>query len=158
MSKRQSSNEFIAEYLQALKTLSKDCTFRNVTAQQYREELVRDSFINDLSSAVIRQRLLKNDKLSVDRAFKLADYVDRAYQHAVSLNTSQTPSAGYQAATAIPLERSTLTNKVVKSLRTKARSLRLLLRKFSASATFVAVQCTLVEQCVLLKCCMPWMW
>ena len=35
--------------------------------------------------------------------------MDRAYQHAVSLNTSQTPFAGYQAATAIPLERSTLT-------------------------------------------------
>ena len=64
VSRRQSSNESIAKYLQALKTLSKDCTFRNVTAQQYREELIRDSFINGLSSAVIRQRLLENDDLA----------------------------------------------------------------------------------------------
>ena len=32
VSRRHSSNESIAEYLQPLKTLSKDCTFRNVTA------------------------------------------------------------------------------------------------------------------------------
>ena len=109
VSRRQGSNESIAEYLRALKTFSKDCTFRNVTAQEYQEELVRDSFINGLSSAVIRQRLLENDELSVDRAFELADNLDRAYQHAVSFNTFQTPSAEYQAATAIPLERSILT-------------------------------------------------
>ena len=152
VSRRQSSNEFIAEYLQALKTLSKDCTFRNVTAQQYREELVRDSFINGLSSAVIQQRLLENDKLSVDRAYELADNLDRAYQHAVSLNTSQTPSAGYQAATAIPLERSTLTNQSSERFKDKSEIFTASTKKkFSANATSAAVQCTLVEQCVLLK-------
>ena len=100
--------------------MSKDCTFRNVTAQQYREELVRDSFINGLSSAVIRQRLLENDELCVDRAFELADNLDRAYQQAVSLNTSQTPSAGYQAATAIPLEKSTLTKQSSEKFKDKS--------------------------------------
>ena len=120
MGRRQSSNESTAEYLQALKTLSKDCTFRNFTAQQYREELVRDSFINGLSSALIRQRLLENDELSVDRAFELAHNLDRAYQHAVSLNTYQTPSAGYQAATAIPLKKSTLTKQSSEKFKDKS--------------------------------------
>ena len=120
MSRRQSSNESIPEYLQALKTLSKDCTFRNATAQQYREELVRDSFINGLSSAFIRQRLFENDELSVDCAFELADNLDRAYQHAVSLNTFQTLSAKYQAATFNPLKRSTLTKQSSEKFKDKS--------------------------------------
>ena len=37
------------EFLQQLRKLSKDCNLKDVTADQYREELVRDSFINGLS-------------------------------------------------------------------------------------------------------------
>ena len=120
MSTHQSSNESIAEYLLALKTLSKDRTFRNVTAQQYREELVCDSFINGLSSAFIQQHVLENDELSIDHAFEFADNLDHAYQHAVSLNTFLTLSAGYQAATATPLERSTLTKQSSKKFKDKS--------------------------------------
>ena len=120
VSRHQSSNESIAEYLQALKTLSKDCTFGNVTAQQYQEELVCNSFINGLSSAFIQQCLLENDELSIDHAFKLADNLDRTYQHAVSLNTFQMPSAGYHTATTIPLERSTLTKQSSEKFKDKS--------------------------------------
>ena len=44
--------------------LSKDCKFKAVTDEQYREELFRDAFINGLFSPAIRQRLLENDTLS----------------------------------------------------------------------------------------------
>jgi len=52
-----------------LKLLSKDCTFQMVSAEQYREELIRDSFINGLNSQGIRQRLLEKDHLSLEAAY-----------------------------------------------------------------------------------------
>ena len=101
VSRRQGADETIADYLQALKKLSKDCTFAAVSAQQYKEQLIRDSFINGLSSAFIRQRLLENDELSLNRAFELADNLDRAYRYATSLESNQA------AATAVPPENHT---------------------------------------------------
>ena len=46
VSRRQRPDESLSEYLQVLKILAKDCTFTNVTAQEFREQLTRDSFIN----------------------------------------------------------------------------------------------------------------
>ena len=57
------------EFLQQLRKLSKDCNLKDVTADQYREELVRDSFINGLSLPLIRQRLLENTTLSLEQAY-----------------------------------------------------------------------------------------
>jgi len=56
------------EFLQALKTLAKDCSFLDVLTDEYREELARDSFINGLSSSGIRQRLLEKDNLNLVQA------------------------------------------------------------------------------------------
>ena len=58
--RRQQSGESLDEFFQQLRKLSKDCDLRDVTAGQYREELVRDSFINGLSLPPIHQRLLEN--------------------------------------------------------------------------------------------------
>ena len=52
---KQLPGESLQQFLQVLKTLSKDCTFRAVSAEQYRGELVRDAFINGLASAAVRQ-------------------------------------------------------------------------------------------------------
>ena len=52
---RQRNGEFLDELLQALKTLSKDCNFKDVTAAVYRDEAIRDSFITGLLSNSIRQ-------------------------------------------------------------------------------------------------------
>jgi len=57
------------EYLQALKTLSKDCNFRQVTAAEYRDEAIPDAFISGLISSNIRQRLLENKTLDLQAAF-----------------------------------------------------------------------------------------
>ena len=88
-SRRQRPGESISEYLQVLKTLAKDCTFTNVTALEFREQLTRDSYINGLSSAFIRQRLLENAELTFDRAYELADNLDRACRHALATERSQ---------------------------------------------------------------------
>ena len=70
--RRQQPNETLDEYLQALKTLSKDCTFKSVTAAQYTEESIRDAFITGLLSNSIRQRLLENKTLDLKTMFDQA--------------------------------------------------------------------------------------
>ena len=48
--RRQQSGEFLDEYLQSLKQMSKDCNFRDVTASKRRDEAIRDSLISGLLS------------------------------------------------------------------------------------------------------------
>ena len=43
-----------------------------ISAETYRSEMIRDSFINGLTSNYIRQRLLENFELSLDRAYEIA--------------------------------------------------------------------------------------
>lgn len=76
--RKQFSGETLDEYLQALKTLSKDCNFRQATAAQYRDEAIRDAFISGLSSSNIRQRLLENKILDLQTAFDQARALDTA--------------------------------------------------------------------------------
>ena len=45
VSRHQLQGETLPEYLQVLKSLAKDCTFSEVTAATYGEELTRDAFI-----------------------------------------------------------------------------------------------------------------
>ena len=49
--------------------------------------MIRDSFINGLSSPLIRQRLLKNEDLSLERAFELAETLNQAELQSNSLGT-----------------------------------------------------------------------
>ena len=65
--------------------MSKHCGLRDVTAEKYRNELVRDAFINGIASHSIRQRLLENSELTVTQAF----------HNARSLRTAQERSAAY---------------------------------------------------------------
>jgi len=45
--------ESLSEYLNILKLLAKECTFKAVTATEYQEEMIRDPFINGLKSQCI---------------------------------------------------------------------------------------------------------
>jgi len=76
--RKQLTAENLQQFLQALKLLSKDCTFQAVSAEQYREKLIRDAFINGLNSLGIRQRLKKN--LSLEAAYEQAYSTERAQQ------------------------------------------------------------------------------
>ena len=69
------------QFLQRLKTLAKDCNFRPVTADQYREELIRDAFISGLESNLIRQRLLEQRILDLQTAFDQARSLELAQLH-----------------------------------------------------------------------------
>ena len=86
----QDPGESIADFLLALKQLAKDCTFSAVTANEYREEMIRDSFINGLASPSIRQRILEDDNLTLTRATELADTLDRSYRQSNRIESVST--------------------------------------------------------------------
>ena len=100
--RRQQSGETIDEFLQALKTLSKDCNFQNVTAAVYRDEAVHDAFITVLQSNTIRQRLLENSTLEVGAMFTQARSLDTAQKNSESYTSSGPPSFPTAATTLSP--------------------------------------------------------
>jgi len=88
--------------LQALRLLSKDCEFQEVTAAVYCDELIRDSFINGLKSSAIRQRLLETENIPLQRASELAESLERAHKQAASMGHS----TGINLVALIPTEKS----------------------------------------------------
>jgi len=81
--RKQRTAESLQQFLQALKLLSKDCTFQAVSAEQYCEELIRDAFINGLNSQGTRQRILEKDNLSLEAAYEQAYSLERAQQQSI---------------------------------------------------------------------------
>ncbi|XP_068229568.1 uncharacterized protein [Palaemon carinicauda] len=75
----------------------KDCNLKSVSAEQYREELIRDAFINGLASPIIRQRLLKNKTLDLQAAYDQAYSLDLA-QHNANFYSHMLPHVGHTAA------------------------------------------------------------
>ncbi|XP_046855944.1 uncharacterized protein LOC124449046 [Xenia sp. Carnegie-2017] len=91
--RRQKPGESRTEFLQELKKLSKDCNVRSLTAEQYREELVRDSFFNGLLSPLIRQRLLENRQLDLKTAFDQANALDLAQKNSEAYAPTENSAA-----------------------------------------------------------------
>ena len=79
--RKQQNGETLDSFRQALQSLSKDCQFSAVSANEYREEAVRDAFINGLHDSEIRQRLLENRTLDLETAFGQARAMDLARQN-----------------------------------------------------------------------------
>ena len=76
--RRQQDGETLDSFLQSLNVLSKDCKFSAVTADQHRDESIRDSFISGIQSDQIRQRLLENTELDLQTMFNQARSLDIA--------------------------------------------------------------------------------
>ena len=69
----------MAEYVEALRLLAKEYSFQDVTAVVYWEKLMRDSFMNGLTSPSIRQRLMETDNINLERASQLAESLEQAH-------------------------------------------------------------------------------
>uniref|UniRef100_A0A2C9L2M5 CCHC-type domain-containing protein n=1 Tax=Biomphalaria glabrata TaxID=6526 RepID=A0A2C9L2M5_BIOGL len=82
---KQEQGQTIDIYVQKLRILSKYCNFKAVTAEQHREEAIRDSFINELVSNRIQKRLLEMTFMSL----KEARLLEHAYQHSLQYESSQ---------------------------------------------------------------------
>lgn len=96
MTRCQQSDETVEQYLQSLRVLSADCEFKDVKANDYRDEYIRDAFINGISSMSIRQRLLENCKLTLDEAFTKARALESARAFSESYSSPQLASCSSQ--------------------------------------------------------------
>ena len=85
--RKQKAGESLEEFLQALHVMSKDCSLRNVSAEEYRLNLVRDAFINGLASHHIR-RLLESNELTVNQAFNKARSLFQAQEYSATYTSS----------------------------------------------------------------------
>lgn len=61
--------------------MSKECNFKAVSADEHRDEFIRDSFISGLISSQIRQRLLENNTPTLENALDSARVLEMAQFH-----------------------------------------------------------------------------
>ena len=83
---RQEPGQTLDQYLQKLRTLAKNCNFTQVSAEQHKEEAIRDAFISGLLSSSIRQRLLEHIKLDLQTAYDNARSLEMAEKQNQSYN------------------------------------------------------------------------
>ena len=88
------------QYLQTLKTLAKDCDFKDVTALQYKDDCIRDAFIAGLSDGRVRQRLLEKESLDLQQAYDTARSLELAQKQSLSYQ-SAAPSLPFGATAAV---------------------------------------------------------
>ncbi|CAB0014970.1 unnamed protein product [Nesidiocoris tenuis] len=91
----QKPGETLDQYLDALKEIGRECDFKAVTADNNRDEYIRDSFIRGLHASGIRQRLLENLTLTLGDAYNQARSLEMAQVQA------QTPGKQNSAADAL---------------------------------------------------------
>ena len=75
---KQDAGESVDEFILRINKLSQNCDFTAVSAQEYKDDMKRDSFINGLSSNFIRQRLLENRTLTFTEAHEKARSIELA--------------------------------------------------------------------------------
>ena len=69
---RQNDSESVDDFVLRLNKSHQDCSFVAVNAQQYRDNVKRDSFISGISSRFIRERLLENRTLTFTQVYEKA--------------------------------------------------------------------------------------
>lgn len=70
--------------MQELQCLGKNCEFRSVSAEENKQQYIREAFINGLKSTYIRQRLLERNTLTLDEAFNQARALEQAQKHSAA--------------------------------------------------------------------------
>ena len=69
--------------------LAKDCQFKAVSAENFKQELICDAFINGIQAQHIRQRLLESITLTLDASLELSQKSSDSYNVSpMSLNAA----------------------------------------------------------------------
>ena len=71
-----------------MRRLSKDCNSTAVTALENEQSCIRDALINGIRSQEIRQRLLENKTLTLDRAFEQVRTLEMAQKNSATYSNS----------------------------------------------------------------------
>lgn len=87
--RKQQVSESIDQYIQALRLLSKDCNFKSVTAEQNKNDFIRESFISGLIQPTIRQRLLESNTLELDDAVSISRALEQSQKQSDVYISSQ---------------------------------------------------------------------
>ena len=61
---KQDTGKSVDEFILRINKICQNCDFTAISAQEYKNDTKRDSFVNGLSSNFIRQRLLENRSLT----------------------------------------------------------------------------------------------
>ena len=85
--RRQANDETLDEYVSVLHQLSRQCELKPVTAEVYRQELVRDAFVSGIRSSSIRQKLLEASVVELDKIVGLAQILEEAQRSSDSYST-----------------------------------------------------------------------
>jgi len=89
---KQQPGQSLDDFFQKLRQLSRDCDYKAVTAEVYRNEAIHDAFISGISSIPIRLRLLENtseESMKLDAIFNQARSLDIAQRNSENFNLSQ---------------------------------------------------------------------
>ena len=89
LTREQKFNETIGDYARALKLIAKDCEWRAVSAQEFQTELTRDAFITRLFSPTIKQRLLEEDSLTLEKTISKTEILERAQNQSITKLSNQ---------------------------------------------------------------------
>lgn len=90
--------ESFDQFIQELKLLGKDYNFKTGTAAEAADKYVRNAFVNEMSSNVIRQWVLENNTLYLETAYKSGHTLVMAYNQSSSYSQSQVDSITASAA------------------------------------------------------------
>ena len=104
VSRNQLYTETIDEFLQALKTLSVDCNFQQVSAKEHRKQYIRDALVSELCSDLICQQLLKSQNLNLKTKSDKARALETASEHSKSYASTETEQSTSNAAAVIFLK------------------------------------------------------
>ena len=81
---KQQPSQSIDTYTQENERIAKTCNFEAVSAEQKKQQYIRDAFINGIISPSIRQRLLESSTLTLTEAYNQARSLEQAQKQSAS--------------------------------------------------------------------------
>ncbi|XP_063539281.1 uncharacterized protein LOC134748426 [Cydia strobilella] len=90
-SRQQNSDEEFEEYVTAITNLSNSCEFSTL-----KESLIKDKFVIGISDKKVKQRLLQEDNLTIDKCLKIAKSMKLSHERSAKIqsnNDNQTVDA-----------------------------------------------------------------
>lgn len=90
ITRKQKDSETMKEFLAALNSLAKECSFEGVTAVQHREQFIRDAFISGLRTTSTKQKILESGKLELEDIISIAQVYEDALENVADFSTNKT--------------------------------------------------------------------
>lgn len=93
MTTKQQTTQNIDAFILQLEMLAKTCNFEAVSAEENKNQYIREAFIGGISSSSIRQRLLEKPILTLQDTYATARSLEQAEKHSISYANNFTVAA-----------------------------------------------------------------